>query len=120
MTGGQLRMAGAERVVPVALATDDEGVARSDITMEFMRGAEDQQLSYVQLKTMARTSLQYAFISGASLWLDAKKFTRVPQCANDNPAKPVSPSCQQFLDSSEKAELQWGLEKELSSFESRY
>jgi len=107
--------------VPVALATDDEGVARSDITMEFMRGAEDQQLSYTQLKTMARNSLQYAFLPGPSLWLDAKKFTIAPQCANDTPAKPApSQSCQQFLSSSEKARLQWDLEKEFGSFENRY
>jgi hypothetical protein len=53
--------------VPVALATDDEGVARSDMTHEYLRGAEDQKLSYLQLKKMARTSLEHAFISGASL-----------------------------------------------------
>ena len=48
--------------VPVALATDDEGVARSEISMEFLKAAEDQGLGYLQLKTMARNSLQYAFI----------------------------------------------------------
>ena len=48
--------------VPVALATDDEGVARSEISMEFLRAAQDQGLGYVQLKTMARNSLQYAFV----------------------------------------------------------
>ena len=107
--------------VPVALATDDEGVARSEITLEFMKGAEDQQLSYIQLKTMARNSLQYAFIPGASLWLDSKKFIRAPQCAGDTPAKAApSQRCQQFLSSSEKARLQWALEGDLSSFESRY
>lgn len=105
--------------VPVALATDDEGVARSDITMEFMRGAEDQQLSYIQLKTMARNSLQYAFLPGASLWLDAKKFIMVAQCASDAPAKP-SQACQQFLSSSDKARLQWDLEGQFSTFENRY
>ncbi|HEX6649035.1 MAG TPA: hypothetical protein VF075_05835, partial [Pyrinomonadaceae bacterium] len=47
--------------VPVALATDDEGVARSEISVEYLKGAEDQGLGYVQLKTMARNSLQYAF-----------------------------------------------------------
>lgn len=109
-----------EYSVPVALATDDEGVARSEITMEFMKGAEDQQLNYVQLKTMARNSLQYAFITGASLWVDAKKFTRVPQCSNDYPGKPASQRCQQFLSSSEKARLQWELEGEFSAFENRY
>lgn len=48
--------------VPVALATDDEGVSRSEISMEFLKAAEDQGLGYLQLKTMARNSLQYAFI----------------------------------------------------------
>jgi adenosine deaminase len=105
--------------VPVALATDDEGVARSEMALEFMRAAEDQQMSYIQLKTMVRNSLQYAFIPGASLWLDARKFIKVPQCAGDTPPK-RSPRCQQFLDSSAKANLQWSLEAELSSFENRY
>ena len=48
--------------VPVTLATDDEGVSRSEISMEFLKAAEDQGLGYLQLKTMARNSLQYAFI----------------------------------------------------------
>lgn len=107
--------------VPTALATDDEGVARSEITMEYMRASQDQQMSYVQLKTMARNSLQYAFLPGASLWLDAKKFIKVPQCAGDTPPKnPPSQRCQEFLSTSEKARLQWALEGDLSSFESRY
>jgi hypothetical protein len=107
--------------VPVALATDDEGVARSEITMEFMKAAEDQQLSYIQLKTMARNSLQYAFISGSSLWSDSKKLVKVPQCASDNPSRrEPSQSCRQFLSASGKAPLQWALEEELSSFETRY
>src|SRR5208337_3336613 len=54
--------------VPVALGTDDEGVARSDMTHEFLRGAQDQELSYLQLKEMARTSLEHAFVGGTSLW----------------------------------------------------
>ena len=48
--------------VPVALATDDEGVSRSEISREYLRAVEDQQLDYLQLKTMARNSLEYAFI----------------------------------------------------------
>ena len=107
--------------VPVALATDDEGVARSEMTIEFMKAAEEQQLSYVQLKTMARNSLQYAFIPGSSLWFDSKKFTKVPQCAGDNPSRGnPSQSCRQFLSTSDKARLQWALEEDLSSFENRY
>lgn len=107
--------------VPVALATDDEGVARSEITREFLKAAEDQQLSYLQLKTMVRNSLQYAFISGSSLWLDSKKFIKVSQCANDAPSRgATSQGCRQFLSSSDKARLQWALEEEFSSFENHY
>jgi len=51
--------------VPVALATDDEGVSRSDMTNEFFKAAVDQQLGYLALKAMARASLQYAFIDAA-------------------------------------------------------
>jgi adenosine deaminase len=107
--------------VPLALATDDEGVARSEISREFMKGAEEQGLTYLQLKAMARNSLQYAFISGPSLWLDAGKFVAVPQCAGDIPARAApSRGCQQFLAGSDKALLQWTLEEEFGSFESRY
>jgi adenosine deaminase len=48
--------------VPVALATDDEGVSRSDMPREFFKAAVDQRLGYLELKTMARASLQYAFV----------------------------------------------------------
>ncbi len=107
--------------VPVALATDDEGVSRSEMSREFMKGAEEQELSYIQLKAMARNSLQYAFMPGQSLWFDARKFVPVPQCASDIPARAApSNSCKQFLSSSDKARLQWGLEEEFSAFENYY
>jgi hypothetical protein len=67
--------------VPVALATDDEGVSRSEISREFLKAAQDQGLGYLQLKMMARNSLQYAFIEGSEkaklqrqLEADFKKF----------------------------------------------
>jgi len=106
--------------VPVALATDDEGVARSDMTHEYLKGAEEQDLSYVQLKKMARTSLEHAFIGGASLWRNGSAFITVQQCAGEKPsAQKASSACQKFLDGSEKARLQWKLEAEFSQFESR-
>lgn len=48
--------------VPVALATDDEGVLRSNMTREFRRAVEEQNLSYRTLKMLARNSLVYAFV----------------------------------------------------------
>jgi adenosine deaminase len=107
--------------VPVALATDDEGVSRSEISREFLRAADDQGLGYLQLKTMARNSLTYAFIRGESLWSDARKFSVVSQCASDVRAmKADSSTCQQFLATSEKARLQWKLEEQFRVFESQY
>jgi adenosine deaminase len=107
--------------VPVALATDDEGVLRSEISREYLRAAEDQGLNYQQLKTMARNTLQYAFISGASLWTDARKFAPVTQCATDvGSMKLNSTGCRQFLDASEKAKLQWKLEAQFRDFEKQW
>jgi adenosine deaminase len=48
--------------VPVVLATDDEGVSRSEISREYLKAVEEQRLGYLQLKTVARNSLQYAFV----------------------------------------------------------
>lgn len=106
--------------VPVALSTDDEGVSRSDLSMEYMRGATDQGLTYAQLKTMARTSLEHAFVSGESLWRD-EHFARVKQCAADRVApEKLSEGCQSYLRANQKAMLQWELEKQFGAFESRW
>ena len=104
--------------VPVALATDDEGVARSEISREYLKAAEDQGLGYLQLKTMARNSLQYAFIAGESLWSDGRKFVPVTQCARDvAERKLTSNTCRQFLAGNEKSRLQWQLEQDFNAFE---
>jgi adenosine deaminase len=106
--------------VPVALATDDEGVARSDMTHEYLRGAQDQGLSYSQLKKTARTSLEHAFIGGASLWRDGNTFTVVKECAAAKPGAEKPPAvCRKFLDGSEKAHLQWKLEGDFNQFEAQ-
>jgi adenosine deaminase len=48
--------------VPVALATDDEGVSRSNMTQEYQRAVETYHLSYRDLKKMARASIAYSFL----------------------------------------------------------
>jgi len=106
--------------VPVALATDDEGVSRSDMTQEYLRGVLDQGLGYTQLKTMARTSLEHAFIPGASLWSDGRRFTPVKACAADlSQRRSPSSACQDFLEKNARAKLQWKLESQLFTFESQ-
>jgi hypothetical protein len=49
--------------VPVALATDDQGVARSDMTHEYLRAAETYGLGYSALKGLARQSLEHSFLN---------------------------------------------------------
>ena len=105
--------------VPVALATDDEGVARSDMTYEFLKGALEQGLSYLELKRMARTSLEYGFMKGDSYWRNADRFLPVKECAYDKPGlQTPSGPCQEFLSGSDRARLQFSLEAQFRDFES--
>ena len=48
--------------VKVALSTDDQGISRTDLTDEYVRAVREQGLSYDQLKQIARTSLECAFL----------------------------------------------------------
>ena len=104
--------------VPVALASDDEGVSRSDMTHEYLRAVETQGLSYIELKRMARQSLEHSFIPGESLW--QKSFRMVTACANSTNSAKTSPACQKFLDANEKARVQWKLENGFKQFEKAY
>ncbi len=106
--------------VPVALATDDEGVSRSEITREYMRAVQDQGLDYRTLKRMARNSLEHSFLAGASLWSDGRSFTATTrECSMEHLASP-GPACQKFLDSSDRAREQWKLEQAFAEFEARF
>ena len=62
--------------VPIALSTDDEGVSRIDLTHEYTRAAMEFNLSYLDLKNSARTSLEHSFLPGASLWQQPDVFTQ--------------------------------------------
>ena len=107
--------------VPVALATDDEGVSRSDMAHEYVRAAESYHLTYIDLKRMARQSLEHSFMAGAGLWSDAQTFHPVTPCAGDRPeADRVSPGCRKFLDGNERARVQWKLEREFAEFERKF
>jgi hypothetical protein len=107
--------------VPVALATDDEGVSRSDMTHEYLRAVEDQNLSYVDLKRMARQSLEHSFIPGASLWDDGHELHPTSACENDKAlGDRVSGKCAKCLEASERARVQWQLEKAFADFEKQF
>jgi len=108
---------------PVALSTDDEGVSRIDLTHEYVRAAMEHHVGYLDLKTMARTSIEHSFLLGDSLWVKRDIFTRVkPACAvhwwEPRPGvKPPTQACQALLNSSEKAAAEWELERRFAVFE---
>ena len=105
--------------VPVALATDDEGVSRIDLTHEYVRAVQAYGLNYRDLKHIVRTSIEHSFLPGESLWRAHDNFTAViSACGKDSLGndKPSS-SCAAFLESSEKAAQQWELERRFRKFE---
>ncbi len=106
--------------VPVALATDDEGVSRIDLTHEYVRAVQTYGLNYTDLKHMVRTGLEHSFLPGDSLWRIPDAFTVViAACSKDSlGSEKPSPSCASFLKSSEKAAQQWELERRFHEFES--
>jgi hypothetical protein len=104
--------------VPVALSTDDEGVSRSDMTHEYLRAVSDQHLTYADLTRMARLSLEHSFLPGASLWRTTSPFAMTRECAGDRvDAAAPSAGCTAFLETSEKARLEWELERRTAAFE---
>ena len=47
--------------VPVAISTDDYGVARSSHTLEWLKAVQEHDLDYLTMKRMVRNSIEYAF-----------------------------------------------------------
>lgn len=109
--------------VPVVLATDDPGISRTDISREYQYAAETYDLSYPELKDLARASLEYAFLPGKSLWRgnptrQGYRITGACDTAQPGVTEPAAP-CRRLLDSSLKASAQWRQEVAFRRFESR-
>jgi adenosine deaminase len=105
--------------VPWALSTDDEGVSRIDLTHEYARGVDEQNLTYLDLKQSARTSLEHAFLHGQSLYPTPDNFARRTSACTAPIAATSKPStaCAAFLNANEKAAAQWELERRFAAFE---
>jgi adenosine deaminase len=109
-----------EAHVPVALSTDDEGVSRIDLTHEYVRAALEYHLGYLDLKNMARTSIEHSFLPGESLWEKPDVFTRTKAACAGQKLGSESPTatCTAFLKANQKAAQQWELERRFAAFES--
>jgi len=106
--------------VPAALATDDEGVSRSDMTHEYLRAVEGYHLPYSEMKRMTRQSVEHSFLPGQSLWASTKEsFRPEAACTSDLAGKP-SPACSEFLAKNERAREQMKLETAFTEFEKKF
>ncbi|MGE6735772.1 adenosine deaminase family protein [Streptomyces sp. NPDC059900] len=107
--------------VPIVLATDDPGISRTDISHEYRYAARTYDLSYPELKDLARASLEYAFLPGRSLWREratADNYRRAARCQHDVPGEATpSRACAGLLDASPKAAVQWRQEAAFNRFE---
>jgi adenosine deaminase len=104
--------------VPLALSTDDEGVERIDLSHEYLRAALTYRLGYRDLRDLARNSLEYAFLPGASLWRETAPYAPAEACAGEPlGAAAPAPACASLLAGSEKAQAEWRLEAEFARFE---
>ncbi len=104
--------------VPVSLNTDDEGVSRSNLTMEWVRAVRVQRVSYFDLVDMARNGLEASFLSGESLF-PGRDFSR-PRAELKGLADAgwtPSPAAQRLLDASPKMKAQLRFERALAAFE---
>jgi hypothetical protein len=105
--------------VPVALATDDLGVSRSDMTHEYLKAVQEQGLGYTDLKRLARASLEHSFLPGRSVW--QPKESSVAGCELDLATpQQVSMRCRSIIEGSEKARVQWELEQAFAEFEKKF
>ena len=104
--------------VPVTLNTDDEAINRSSLTLEFVRAARTYNLSYADVKTLARNSIAYSFLPGDSLFLDSQYRNLRPEFAGiAHPGWKPSAEAQRLLDASEKMQVQARLEQAFARFE---
>lgn len=101
--------------VPVVLSTDDEGILRTNLSLQYVEAVLKHGLDYKTIKQINRNALTYAFLPGTSIWADANTAQLIQDCQDLN-----SQSCKQFIKASEKAQLQWNLEQKLNEFENSF
>lgn len=107
--------------VPVALSTDDEGVLRTNLTEQYQKAILTYHFTYPVLKNLVRNSISYSFLPGANLWLDKDYQRVIGACAKDKlGAQLPTRACGDLLKASEKARMQWDLEKRFGIFEEKW
>ena len=107
--------------VPVFLNTDDEGVSRSTLTLEYIRGVREQGLGYLDLKEMSRASIEFSFLKGPSLY-NGHDYRHLKSAFSScrNGSWTPGAEARKALASSEKMRMELKLERAFASFEARF
>jgi len=97
-------------------------VSRIDLTHEYVRAALDYNLTYNNLKKLARTGMEHDFLPGGSLWTAPDEFGEpVAACKGQTlGGETPSAACKAFLAASEKAAAEWELERRFLAFEKMF
>ena len=107
--------------VPVVLATDDPGIMRTSLTEQYRQaGLDYPQLRYADLRTFNRNSLEYGFLTGASIWEDSGIYRRpVAACRGAEGGLDLDRCAGWAQGQGDKARMEVELERRLQAFESR-
>ena len=102
--------------VPVALATDDEGVSRSEMTMEYLRGRARAGAGLPAAQDHGAQLPGARLRGGREPVARAGAFEPVPACARGAGGM-EGRRCREHVGRSAKARLQWELERAFGAFE---
>lgn len=106
--------------VNTVLSTDDEGVSRGNLTEEYRKAVERYNLSYEELKDLARNSIEYSFLPGMSLYIDHDYNKIIKDFTLDNKLDfEENTERKKLLVSNPKMERQFELEKNFMEFEKK-
>jgi adenosine deaminase len=110
------------RGVPVVLATDDPGIMRTSLTEQYrVAGLDYPKLRYSDLRTFNRNSLEFSFLTGASIWEDSGAYRRpVAACRAAAGGLDLDRCATWARSQGDKAQLQVELERRLRRFESKF
>jgi len=111
-----------ERHVPVVLSTDDPGIMRTSLTEQYRLAALDYpHFRYADLRTFNRNSLEYSFLTGASIWEDPGTYARpVADCRASGGGLDVNRCTAWAKGQGDKAQVQARFEQRLRGFEERH
>lgn len=112
-----------EQGVPIVLASDDPGVLRTDLSEQFVTIAREYpDIKYIDFKKFVRNSIEYSFLQGRGIWSSQGDYSKLAaECSGCNPgSKCANAKCKSFLNSNDKAKIEWKLEGDLAAFEKKY